>query len=84
LFLHLIDLLVFDGGHQDVKVVLSSIISYPVEHDLGSNINFGTFSNKDSFKSLEHLEDMTRVHTPIIIRVTNLEHQFDFLVLGYS
>ena len=47
-------------------------------------MNLCTFPNKDSFKSLKHLEDVARVHTAIIITITDLEHQLDLLVLGNS
>ena len=79
LLLHLLnedflDCLLSDDGHDQVKVLLCSLISVGVEQNLGADIDSTGFTDEKSFNFLEHLQDLQRVHASILIIITQLKH----------
>lgn len=84
LLVRLLERLLLDGGHDEVEVALSLAVSDLVEHDLRLDIHAGRFTHKHSLKPLQHLQDVHWVHAPILVMITQLEHQLYLLVLGHA
>ena len=63
-----------DGLHDEVEVELGFAVRNLVEHDLRMDIDAGSFPDEDSLEALQHLQDMDRVHTTVLIVIAKLEH----------
>lgn len=80
----LLERLLLDGSHDEVEVALSLAVSDLIEHDLRLHIHTSRFTDEHSLKSLQHLQDVHWIHAPILVVITQLEHQLYLLVLRHA
>ena len=63
-------------GHNEVEVLLGALVRHAVEKHGGLNFDSGRFFDKHAFQFLKHLQNLLRIHAPVIIRVAQLKHHY--------
>jgi hypothetical protein len=66
--------LLADHEHQEVKVLLGTLVRSRIKQDLRLDVDSAAFAREKTLNLLKHLQNLEWVHTAIIIVIAQFKH----------